>query len=116
MNLLKYNIRDICNIAIDAGLKIKEYYKKENKIYLKEDNSPLTQADLESNKIIVNELKKIDSSIPILTEESYIEWKLRKNWTQYWLVDPLDGTKEFINHNGEFTVNIALIKSNKPIS
>ena len=63
----------------------------------------------------MNALQGLDGTIPILSEESLVEWNERKNWTKYWLVDPLDGTKEFIKKNGEFTVNIALIEKNKPI-
>ena len=103
------------NIAIEAGKIILSYYKNLKEIKIKDDNSPLTKADLESNYFILKELKKIDLSIPILSEESLIEWSIRKKWTTYWLIDPLDGTKEFINQNGEFTVNIALIENNKPV-
>ena len=78
------------------------------------DQSPLTKADIKSNEIIINDLQKI--GIPIISEESaQIPFSERKNWTQFWLVDPLDGTKEFLNRNGEFTVNIALIDNQEPI-
>ena len=105
----------VCNIAIKAGKEILKYYTKDIHVIHKDDSSPLTKADLASNKIIMNALQQLDSTIPILSEESLVEWKERKNWTKYWLVDPLDGTKEFIKQNGEFTVNIALIENNKPI-
>ena len=105
----------VCNIAIKAGEEILKYYTKDIHVTHKDDSSPLTKADLASNKIIMNALQQLDRTIPILSEESLVEWKERKNWTKYWLVDPLDGTKEFIKQNGEFTVNIALIESNKPI-
>ena len=105
----------VCNIAIKAGEEILKYYTKDIHVTHKDDSSPLTKADLASNKIIMNALQQLDSTIPILSEESLVEWKERKNWTKYWLVDPLDGTKEFIKQNGEFTVNIALIENNKPI-
>ena len=105
----------VCNIAIKAGEEILKYYTKDIHVTHKDDSSPLTKADLASNKIIMNALQQLDNTIPILSEESLVEWKERKNWTKYWLVDPLDGTKEFIKQNGEFTVNIALIESNKPI-
>ena len=82
---------------------------------MKEDQSPLTNADLDSNNIICSGLSKIDSTIPIVSEESFVDWKTRKEWNKYWLIDPLDGTKEFINKNGEFTVNIALIENNEPV-
>ena len=105
----------VCNIAIKAGEEILKYYTEDNHVTYKDDSSPLTKADLASNKIIMNSLQQLDRTIPILSEESLVEWKERKNWTKYWLVDPLDGTKEFIKQNGEFTVNIALIENNKPI-
>ena len=105
----------VCNTAIKAGEEILKYYEKNIEVTHKEDSSPLTKADLASNKIIMNALQQLDRTIPILSEESLVEWKERKNWTKYWLVDPLDGTKEFIKQNGEFTVNIALIENNKPI-
>ena len=105
----------VCNIALNAGEEILKYYIEDIEITHKNDSSPLTKADLASNKIIMNALQHLDRTIPILSEESLVEWKERKNWTKYWLVDPLDGTKEFIKQNGEFTVNIALIENNKPI-
>jgi len=105
----------VCNIAIKAGEEILKYYNEDIHVTHKDDSSPLTKADLASNKIIINALKQLDRTIPILSEESLVEWNERKNWTKYWLVDPLDGTKEFIKQNGEFTVNIALIENNKPV-
>ena len=80
----------------------------------KDDNSPLTNADVESNEIIVNYLNSSD--IPILSEEEkHVSYEIRSKWNRFWLVDPIDGTKEFIKRNGEFTVNIALIENNSPI-
>ena len=108
-------ILDICNISIRAGNKILEYYKDDIEVTHKNDSSPLTQADLASNKIIKTALHNLDATIPILSEESLVDWSTRKSWNKYWLVDPLDGTKEFIKNNGEFTVNIALIEKNIPI-
>ena len=105
----------VCNIAIKAGEEILKYYNEDINVTHKDDSSPLTKADLASNKIIMNALQQLDRTIPILSEESLVEWNERKNWTKYWLVDPLDGTKEFIKQNGEFTVNIALIENNRPI-
>ena len=105
----------VSNIAIQAGIKIMEYYTNNIEVLKKEDNSPITKADLAANSFIINEIKKIDSYIPILSEESSIDWYERKKWNKYWLIDPLDGTKEFINKNGEFTVNIALIENNNSV-
>ena len=115
VNNLKKLIHPVCDIAIQAGKIINKYYKTKIDISLKEDNSPLTQADIESNQIINNSLIKLDKDIPILSEESLVDWSIRKNWQTYWLVDPLDGTKEFIKENDEFTVNIALIEKNRPV-
>ena len=106
---------NICNVAIQAGNEILNFYDNDIEVTHKEDLSPLTKADLASNKIILESLNKLNSNIPILSEESLVDWSIRKNWKKYWLVDPLDGTKEFIKKNGEFTVNIALIEDNHPI-
>ena len=107
-------ILSLNNIAIQAGKIIMTYYKNLQEISLKDDHSPLTEADLASNSFIMKELKNIDRSVPILSEETLVGWSERKNWNTYWLIDPLDGTKEFINKNNEFTVNISLIKNNLP--
>jgi 3'(2'), 5'-bisphosphate nucleotidase len=110
-NLLS-KIIEISRVAGDEILDI--YGSEEFKVTSKADDSPLTKADIASHKIIKEALNKISPSIPILSEEeSEISFKKRSLWKKYWLVDPLDGTKEFINRNGEFTVNIALIENNK---
>ncbi len=107
-------IEGIKAIAILAGKAILEVYNGSDLgITIKEDDSPLTKADLISNQIILEGIKKI-SDDPILSEESYIEYAERKNWKKFWIVDPLDGTKDFIDKNGEFTINIALIEDHKP--
>ena len=101
-------------IAKRAGDAILEIYQRDFAVYDKSDSSPLTEADLAAHKIICQGLEGIND-LPILSEESAsIDWAERQNWTSYWLVDPLDGTKEFIKKNGEFTVNIALIENGKP--
>ena len=105
----------ICNISFRAGDEILQIYNDKIEVIQKKDLSPLTKADIASNKIILRSLEAIDNSIPVLSEESLVNWNERKKWNKYWLVDPLDGTKEFIKKNGEFTVNIALIENNKPI-
>lgn len=98
-----------------AGQEIMKIYNSPFQVNYKEDQSPLTKADLAANEIICRGLKEI-LDIPILSEENIlIDYNERKKWEHFWIVDPLDGTKEFINRNGEFTVNIALIKKNKPI-
>jgi len=111
----KKNILEILNIAIDSGREILKIYDEEIIVNSKEDKSPITQADINSNNLIVNRLTKLDQNVPILSEESFVKWENRKDWKKYWLIDPLDGTKEFINKNGEFTVNISLIENNYPI-
>jgi 3'(2'), 5'-bisphosphate nucleotidase len=99
---------------VKAGEAIMKVYSNKIDVVYKEDESPLTLADKNANKIINKYLVK--SKIPIISEENKIlTYEERKNWKQCWIVDPLDGTKEFIKRNGEFTVNIALIKNNKPI-
>ncbi len=101
--------------AVKAGENIMEVYNSTESINYekKADDSPLTIADKKSHNTIIDFLK--DTEIDIISEESKsIEYQERKNWEEYWLIDPLDGTKEFIKKNGEFTVNIALIKNNKP--
>ena len=101
--------------ALDAGKAILEIYHSGNfDIELKGDNSPLTRADTASHNVIMSYLETTD--IPVLSEEGGdIPYKERKSWKKLWIVDPIDGTKEFIKRNGEFTVNIALIENQKPI-
>ncbi len=115
MSLSNTLAESILRIAKEAGDKIMVIYEKDFAIYEKQDTSPLTEADLAAHHVIVDGLKAI-SDLPILSEESAdIPWEERQTWTSYWLVDPLDGTKEFIKKNGEFTVNIALIDNGKPV-
>ena len=103
----------IVDVAKQAGDVILSYYgNSDHKI--KFDQSPVTVADLESSKLITTLLER-ETDYPVLSEESVVDYKVRQSWDTYWLVDPLDGTKEFINHNPEFTVNIALIKNGRPV-
>ncbi len=114
-NINKELIDKVINIAKNAGDEILNVYKTSFSVKLKENNSPLTSADLVANELITNQLKKI-SDYPILSEEGEkISYNIRKGWEFYWLIDPLDGTKEFVKKNGDFTVNIALIKNNHPV-
>lgn len=122
MNLINEKIIEHLKIIIElANEKIIDIYNNYDfKIEIKSDNSPLTIADKESNKIIIEGLKKINEllsmNIPIISEENkIIDYKDRQKWEYCWLVDPLDGTKEFIKKNGEFTTNIGLVKNNKVI-
>jgi 3'(2'), 5'-bisphosphate nucleotidase len=108
-------IQNIIDVSHQAGDKIMDIYQKDFAIYEKSDESPLTEADLAAHNCIVAGLKDV-SDLPILSEESAdISWQERSSWKTYWLVDPLDGTKEFIKKNGEFTVNIALIDNGVPV-
>jgi 3'(2'), 5'-bisphosphate nucleotidase len=106
---------EIINTSIEAGKAICKIYNSKNfEITYKNDNSPLTIADKKSNEIIMQTL--LNTNIPIISEENkQINYAERKNWQTFWLVDPLDGTKEFIKKNGQFTVNIALIFNKLPV-
>ncbi len=103
-------------IATEAGGRIMEIYSSDFAVTRKDDESPLTQADLAAHSHISAELTRQWPQIPVLSEEAAdIPFTTRASWTRYWLVDPLDGTKEFIKRNGEFTVNIALIDQGRPV-
>lgn len=108
-------LEQVLDIAKQAGSAIMEIYARDFDVMDKSDASPLTEADLAAHNIICDGLSAI-SDLPILSEESAsIAWSERQAWSEYWLVDPLDGTKEFIKKNGEFTVNIALIRDGEPV-
>jgi 3'(2'), 5'-bisphosphate nucleotidase len=110
------DIQKINSIAKKAGNEIMLIYQQDFEVDYKADNSPLTKADLKSNEIITESLKDLYPEIPILSEENKeAPYNIRKNWEYFWLIDPLDGTKEFVKKNGEFTVNIALIYKNMPV-
>jgi 3'(2'), 5'-bisphosphate nucleotidase len=116
------NIQDIIKIAKDAGKAIMKIYNQNFDVEYKTDSSPLTIADKKSNEIIVTALNQLSvnsflqQNIPILSEEGRsIPYDERKNWEYFWLIDPLDGTKEFVKKNGEFTINIALIYKGAPV-
>ena len=111
-------LQNLSAIAVEAGKAILEVYHSGEKIHvsLKADHTPLTVADRLSHDIIVRGLSAIDPAIPILSEEGAdIPYEERRSWEYFWCVDPLDGTKEFIYRRDEFTVNIALIRHNKPV-
>src|SRR5580698_4669819 len=99
-----------------ASTAIMKVYDGAFAVKRKDDNSPLTLADLESQRVILDGLKRITPDIPILSEESAAApWAERQTWRELWVVDPLDGTREFVKRNGEFTVNIALIVEHEPV-
>ena len=112
-------LNSIIEIAEQAGQAILEVYQQDSSnfnITDKADASPLTAADLAAHQLIVKALATLTPETPILSEEAAdISWEIRQQWQRYWLVDPLDGTKEFIKRNGEFTVNIALIEQGEPV-
>jgi 3'(2'), 5'-bisphosphate nucleotidase len=111
-------IEQVLAIAEQAGDAIKVVYNRADpvKVHTKDDNSPVTEADHAAHHVIVDKLASLSVNIPVFSEESdAIAFSEREQWGSYWLVDPLDGTKEFINGTGEFTVNIALIENNEPV-
>jgi 3'(2'), 5'-bisphosphate nucleotidase len=113
---LKSLVEPVVALAEDAGRAILKVYSTDFEVQSKDDESPLTQADLASHRWIEAGLQSLTPDIPIISEESGLpEFEERSQWTRYWLIDPLDGTKEFVNRNGEFTVNIALIQDHRPL-
>jgi len=117
MNIDKILLDKIADLSVEAGRAIIAVYESADfEVTYKESDSPLTRADTDANDVIVAELKKLTPDIPILSEEiKEAPYSERKAWDIFWLVDPLDGTKEFIKKSGEFTVNIALIKDGSPV-
>jgi 3'(2'), 5'-bisphosphate nucleotidase len=104
-------------VARRAGIRIVEVYGGDCDVAYKQDQTPVTTADLAAHDIIVAELRKLSPALPVLSEESdSISFEERHQWPAYWLVDPLDGTREFLRRNGEFSVNIALVADNQPIA
>lgn len=109
--------REALSIAHHAGRRIVEVYGGSYEVDYKSDNTPVTTADMAAHDVIVDALRKLTPCLPVLSEESDgISFEERHRWPSYWLVDPLDGTREFLRRNGEFSVNIALIHENRPIA
>lgn len=107
---------DVLRIADDASAKVMAIYNSDFKVELKSDESPITAADVASHRLIVEGLRCLSHDIPILSEEgSEVSWDERRHWHRFWLVDPIDGTKDFTQRTGEFTVNIALIEEGVPV-
>ena len=112
----QYTLEDIIRLSVSAGHRIMEVYNTDFDVEQKSDNSPLTAADMAAHHTIVNKLTELTPDIPVLSEESgSVSFEERSQWQQYWLVDPLDGTREFVKRNGEFTVNIALIDNHESV-
>src|ERR1700757_3488608 len=111
-------VNEICTVAERAGQAIMEIYADEAawKVQEKSDASPLTAADLASHHLIAAELKRLTPDIPLLSEESVAaDIAARRQWSRCWVVDPLDGTKEFLKRNGEFSVCIALVENHQAV-
>lgn len=109
-------LANVVKLAQQAGDAILSVYGEQFEVTHKTDQSPLTVADLRSHEIITQGLRALTPDVPVLSEEaSDIPFEQRRQWKRYWLVDPLDGTKEFVSRNGEFTVNIALIEDHVPV-
>ena len=109
-------VEPVVALARSAGDAIMEVYATEFDVQAKDDDSPLTQADMASHRVIDKGLRELTPDIPIISEESGLPpFEERSQWPTYWLIDPLDGTREFVNRNGEFTVNIALIEGKRPV-
>jgi len=109
-------IDDIIELAIVAGHRIMEIYDTDFGVEKKSDNTPLTAADMAAHHAIIEGLARLTPDVPVLSEESAnIPFEERARWQRYWLVDPLDGTREFVKRNGEFTVNIALIDNHESV-
>lgn len=116
MKYKEIDIEALISIAQKAGDAIMEIYARDFSVEIKEDNSPLTEADKKSNAIILQGLNSLYPDIPFISEETkQTPYEERKNWNRFWLIDPIDGTKEFIKKNGEFTVNIAMIEDGVPV-
>lgn len=115
-NDLKDLLDPVIQIAYQAGKVIMEVYDAGFSVENKTDQTPVTEADIAANKVIETSLKALTPHLPILTEETQpTPFTVRQTWPRYWLIDPLDGTREFIKRNGEFTVNIALIDGDESV-
>ena len=109
-------IRDVIKVADEASERVLHIYNSDFKVNYKEDDSPITAADIASHETIVKGLRQISHDIPVLSEEgAAVPWQERQHWRCFWLIDPLDGTKDFAQRSGEFTVNIALIEDGCPV-
>ncbi len=110
-------LEEVVALSHEAGRRILAVYERaDHGVTEKDDRSPLTEADMASHHVIVAGLRSLTPDIPVLSEESSdIPWETRRQWRRYWLIDPLDGTREFIKRNGEFTVNIALVEDGRPV-
>lgn len=113
---LSVDLREmVIALASQAGQAVMQVYEQDFEVMHKQDASPVTEADLLANRLIIDGLQRLTPGLPILSEESaQISWEQRQHWPSYWLVDPIDGTREFVKRNGQFSVNIALIHHGAP--
>jgi 3'(2'), 5'-bisphosphate nucleotidase len=113
---LEQLVEPVVATAIRAGTAILEVYATNFDVEAKDDDSPLTKADMSAHRSIMEGLRELTPDMPVISEESGLpDFDVRSTWQRYWLVDPLDGTREFVKRNGEFTVNIALIENHRPV-
>lgn len=109
-------LSDVCRIATEAGQATLPIYHSDFDVETKSDDSPLTQADLAAHRVIRDKLAELTPDWPLLSEEGGdIDFDTRRQWNRYWLIDPLDGTREFVKKNDQFTINIALIDNQRPV-
>jgi len=109
-------LQDVIKVADEASERVLHIYQSDFKVSFKDDSSPITAADMASHEVIVRGLRNISRDIPILSEEGVASsWEERRHWSRFWLIDPIDGTKDFTQRTGEFTVNIALIENGEPV-
>lgn len=116
LTLNEHLLNQVLLIAYQAGKHLQQFYQKQVHVELKEDNTPVTEADLFVSQFLTEKLIALFPNIPVLSEENcHISFGERKNWKEYWLIDPLDGTQQFINRTDQFSVLITLVRKNKPV-
>src|SRR5690606_14822435 len=109
-------LQAVIDLALEAGRAVMVHYGTDAGVEAKDDRSPITLADRAAHKILADGLRRLDPSIPVISEEGHqAQADERRGWSRFWLVDPLDGTKEFLKRRAEFTVNVALIENGEPV-
>lgn len=115
-NSLQVLQNEVASIACDVGDLVLDHYHNHNfTVTNKEDQSPVTSADIAASKFLIQALSQLTPDIPILSEEAIVPWPQRRNWQRYWLIDPIDGTQEFIDGSGDFGIAIALVDNFQPV-
>ena len=116
LTLNEHLLNQVLLIAYQAGKHLQQFYQKQVHVELKEDNTPVTEADLFVSQFLTEKLTALFPNVPVLSEENcHISFEERKNWKEYWLIDPLDGTQQFINRTDQFSVLMTLVRKNKPV-